>query len=203
MRGLVLALALVLCPWAQASPKVRADVDANTVTCSVVLDALPATVVTAADTFCDFDIAGLTPGDHQVTMVAMPDPASSDWGPSPASAVLSVSVPDVPAAPGVLQIVAAGGVSVLRSLVVGASACNINMDGVASTVQAVDSLCDYELSDMAPGTHLVTMTALNTDPLWGTLESASSALLTIRKTATPNITVYVAVVTLTCVRGVC
>lgn len=70
--------------------------------------------------------------------------------------------------------------------------CGVLLDTQAKvvipvTVESGQKICKYDLAGIARGSHVVRMTAIMNDPIWGSQESAQSDPLSFVAPSAPNV----------------
>lgn len=110
MKRILIALALLVSSAASAAPFFTADVVVGTTSCGIIIDAEPKVVVPVktvaisaarpTGVFCEYDVAGLTPGSHTIkaTAIAVADPVYGTQE-SAETAPLTTVKPAAPAVP--------------------------------------------------------------------------------------------------------
>ncbi|TFH46855.1 MAG: hypothetical protein E4H01_09265 [Lysobacterales bacterium] len=112
MKRLMIFLALIgLSGVAMSAPFVVADVVTTVTSCNVIQDGAPAVSVpseadatSATGRACKLDLAGISSGQHTVTMTAVDANDPLFVRESAASAPLAFGVPGIPAVPGTLRL---------------------------------------------------------------------------------------------------
>ncbi len=78
----------------------------------------------------------------------------------------------------------------------GVSQCGVFLDANAKVVSpvvpapapAVGNICSFDVSGVSPGSHTISMTSITVnDPVWGSLESAKSPLLSFVRPSAPTV----------------